>query len=380
MTSRDARDFPSLIDFAQNKLGVLDAAGLRRDLSPNDRAGPARILRNGRVLLSFCCNDYYSLSRHPKVIAAAARALAEFGAGAGASRLVTGNSSLYAALEEKLAAMKGAEAALVFGSGYLANMGVIPALVGAGDVILIDSLAHACMFAGARLSGATMKIFRHNDLDHLRDLLGARAARTLVLTETVFSMDGDRAPAAAMRALCVESGAWLLTDDAHGLGREDESRAPLQLGTLSKGAGSYGGYLCAPTPVIELMKSRARTLVFSTGLPPASLAAAKAALDIIETEPARCARPTKLAALFCEALGLPAPESPIVPLIIGAPQAALAASKHLEAEGFLVTAIRPPSVPAGTARLRVTFCADHQESDVLRLADSIRRTGAPPPR
>jgi 8-amino-7-oxononanoate synthase len=376
----------SLERYARDKLARLESARLRRELAVTDRYDAARARRGGRDLVSFCCNDYLSLSHHPALIAAAQAATHRFGVGSGASRLVTGNHPLYAELEDRLAQWKGTQRALVFGSGYLANLGIVPAFAGGGDLVLADALSHSCLFGGARLSGAHVAVFRHNDLEHcaalLKELRG-KYERCMVLTDGVFSMDGDRAPVAELLALCDAHDAWLLVDDAHGLGVVEGGRGscvsdgrklpvPLQMGTLSKAIGAYGGYLCASEAVISLLVSRARTLVYSTGLPPAAVAASCAALDLIASDPALVARPMQRAALFCELAELPAPQSCIVPLVLGDADTALAASRDLEAHGFLVTAIRPPTVPAGTARLRLTFTASHREDEVRRLADAVR--------
>ncbi|MGX5774073.1 aminotransferase class I/II-fold pyridoxal phosphate-dependent enzyme [Methylorubrum zatmanii] len=365
----------SLDAFASGKLASLEAAALRRRLVETARGPQASAERGGRGLVSFSCNDYLGLSHDPRVVAAASEALARYGAGAGASRLVTGNAPPLVALEERLARHKGKEAALVFGSGYLANLGISPALVGADDLILIDDLGHSCLFAGARMSGARTLRFAHNDLDQLRSLLAEHrgaARRALILTERVFSMDGDRAPLPEILALAAEYDAWTLVDDAHGLGVvEAGARAPLEMGTLSKTLGSYGGYLCASRAVIDLLTSRARSFVYTTGLPPASAAAALAALAIVEAEPERAARPLALARRFTARLGLPDAESPIVPVLVGEAEAALALSAALEARGFLVVAIRPPTVAPGTARLRVAFSAAHDETQVDALAEAL---------
>ncbi|CAO4182718.1 8-amino-7-oxononanoate synthase [Methylorubrum populi] len=365
----------SLDAFASGKLAGLEAAALRRRLVETARGPQASAERGGRGLVSFSCNDYLGLSHDPRVVAAASEALARYGTGAGASRLVTGNAPPLVALEERLARHKGKEAALVFGSGYLANLGISPALVGADDLILIDDLGHSCLFAGARMSGARTLRFAHNDLDQLRSLLAEHrgaAQRALILTERVFSMDGDRAPLPEILTLAAEYDAWTLVDDAHGLGVvEAGERAPLEMGTLSKTLGSYGGYLCASRAVIDLLTSRARSFVYTTGLPPASAAAALAALAIVEAEPERAARPLALARRFTARLGLPDAESPIVPVLVGEAEAALALSAALEARGFLVVAIRPPTVAPGTARLRVAFSAAHDETQVDALADAL---------
>ncbi len=382
----------SLDAFAGEKLAALEAKSLRRRLKPTRRYDGAVVERDGKRLISFSCNDYLGLSQHPAVRAAAAEAALNYGAGAAASRLVTGDHPLLSDLEQRLARLKGTEAACVFGSGYLANTGVIPTLVGPDDAVFVDALAHACIWAGAQLSGAKIVRFAHNDVADLSRLLETerpKVRRALVATDGVFSMDGDIAPLDRLSDLCQRHDAWLLSDDAHGVGVLAEGRGsaalfpeakiPLQMGTLSKALGSYGGYLCGSRAVIDLLKTRARTLVYATGLPPASAAAALAALDLIDADPAFTGQPLAKARLFTRRLGLPDAASPIVPVIVGGADAALAASAALEAQGFLVVAIRPPTVPEGTARLRVAFNAAHADADVIRLADAVsalRRTAA----
>ncbi len=378
---------PSLDDFASTKLESLAARGQRRELTDTARKAAGTAIRSNRDVISFCCNDYLNLSQHPSVKKAAQAAIEEFGVGSGASRLVTGNHPLFAQLEARLARLKGTDAALVFGAGYLANTGIIPSLVGAGDIVFADELSHACLMSGARMSDAQVHVFRHNDMAHLEELLTthrASARNALMVTDGVFSMDGDLAPLPQMAALANEHDTWLMTDDAHGLGviggGHGSARAfgdlsldiPLQMGTLSKAVGGFGGYVCASQPVIDLLKSRARTFVYSTGLPPANAAAAIAALEIIESDTGLVEKPVRNAAQFCREAGLPPPQSPIVPVIIGDEHDALAASHMLIDEGYLVTAIRPPTVPAGTARLRLTFMAEHDPKDISRLAEIVR--------
>ena len=376
----------SLDQFAHAKLTELDRAHLRRTLVETTREDGIWTLRNGRRLLSFCCNDYLNLTHHPNVKKAAIEALQRYGAGAGASRLVTGNHPLLPELEARLARLKGTEAACVFGSGYLANAGIIPTLIGSEGLVLIDELAHACLWAGARLTRGQVLAFRHNDVAHAEALLAehrARHAHALIATDGVFSMDGDLAPLAELAVLAQRFDAWLISDDAHGIGVLGGGRGssfihgvkldiPLQMGTLSKAIGAYGGYLCASRPVIELIHNRARTLIYSTGLPPAIAAAAIAAIDVIESEPDTVALPVAKAKAFTRRAGLPDAASTIVPVIIGEAEAAMRASQILQEEGFLVVAIRPPTVPAGTARLRLTFSAAHPDDEIERLADTVR--------
>ena len=376
----------SLDQFAQGKLDDLQRRHLRRTLAETMREDGIWVERDGRRLLSFSCNDYLNLTQHPAIKQAAIAAIETYGAGSGASRLVTGNHPLYAQLETRLARIKNTEAAVVFGSGYLANAGIIPVLIGRDGLVLVDELSHACIFAGAQLSRGKVMAFRHNDIEHARTVLAAHRAEhdhALIVTDGVFSMDGDLAPLAELRALANEHDTWLMSDDAHGLGVVGGGRGssfvgnshipiPLQMGTLSKAVGAYGGYLCASAEVIDLIRNRARTLIYSTGLPPACVAAAITALDLIEREPGYTAIPVQKAKTFTRAAGLPEAQSPIVPVVIGDEEATLSASQMLADEGYLAAAIRPPSVPPGTARLRLTFTAQHPDDAIARLADIVR--------
>src|SRR5262249_33160549 len=380
----------SLDDFAAGKLAALDRSILHRVLAETERLDGVFVERQDaqgrRRLISFCCNDSLNLTQHPAIKAAAVAAIERYGAGSGASRLVTGNHPLFGQLEARLARLKGSAAACIFGSGYLANAGIIPALIGADDLVLIDELSHACLWTGARLSRATVRPFRHSNAAEVEALLNShrtRHPRALIATDGVFSMDGDLAPLPQLSALAKRYDAWLMTDDAHGLGVIGGGRGssfafcspvevPLQMGTLSKAIGGYGGYLCASDPIIDLIHNRARTFVYATGLPPAMVAAAIAALDLIERDPDYAALPLAKAQTLTRLTGLPEAQSPIVPLIVGEAEAALVASRRLEAEGFLVTAIRPPTVPVGTARLRFTFTAAHPDGEIERLAALVR--------
>lgn len=376
----------SLEAFARNKLRSIERRNLKRELVTTDRSDASRVEAGGEALVSFSCNDYLGLANDAQTKAADIEATQRLGTGAGASRLITGSHSLYTELERMLAELKETEDAVVFGSGYLANIGIIPLFAGPPDLVLIDELAHSCMLAGAKLSGATIVEFAHNDADAAARELEQRRVEhrhCLILTEGVFSMEGDLAPLPALAALAEAHDAWLMTDDAHGLGVVGGGRGstfahgvnvdvPLQMGTLSKAAGAYGGYLCASRSTCELVRNRARSFVFSTGLPPGTVAAAAEALAIIRDDAARVARPLTLARRFTAALGLKPAESAIVPLVLGANKAALAAGDALRRAGFLVTAIRPPTVPAGTARLRFTFSAAHSDADVDALIDAVR--------
>lgn len=375
----------TLTRYAQAKIDGLQARSLARTLKPTHRLDGVWVERGGRRMISFSCNDYLGLSHHPAVKAAAAAAIELYGAGAGASRLITGDHPLFGDLEGRLAALKGAEAACIFGSGYLANTGIIPTFTGPGDLVLVDELAHSCIWAGARLSGAEVVAFRHNDVADLAAKLEAgrgRALRALVATDGVFSMDGDIAPLDAISRTARAHDAWLMVDDAHGLGvlgggagtarLFPDARIDLHMGTLSKAIGGYGAYVCATKPVIDLIKMRTRTVVYSTGLPPACVAGAIAALDVIAAEPERVAAPLAKARRFTAALDLPEAQSAVVPIILGDAETALAAAAALETENLLVAPIRPPTVPEGTARLRVAFTAGHPDEAVDRLARAVR--------
>jgi 8-amino-7-oxononanoate synthase len=379
----------SLDVYAAEKLAEAERAHLRRTLVSTGRIEGPRMRRDGREMVSFCCNDYLGLAQDPALRRAAAVAAEEHGVGSGASRLVTGNHPLYGELEPRLARLKGVEDACVFGSGYLANIGLVPTLVGEGDLVLYDALSHASTHAGIRLSRALAQAFAHNDVGDLRRALGGQRAayrHCLILTEGVFSMDGDRAPLDRIAELSAEFDAWLMVDDAHGFGVlgggrgsafefDPRPRIDVHMGTLSKAVGAYGGFVAAPRVVVDLVRTRARSLIYSTGLPPPIVAGAIAGLDILASEPIRAAAVLAKARRFTAALALPPAQSAIVPIVLGESDRALAASAALADRGFLVTAIRPPTVPPGTARLRVTFSAAHDDRDVDRFADAIAVLG-----
>ena len=377
---------PSLDTFAEEKLARIEANGRLREPVVTRALTGEWTMREGRRLLSFSGNDYLALRDSPEVRAAAIAAISEHGTGAGASYLVTGKHPLYDELESELSAFIGSEAACVFGSGYLANIGTIPALAGRGDLILLDELSHACAMTGARLAGSAVHLFRHNDvLDLKRKLQAHRGGcrNAIVITEGVFSMDGDVAPLPALSTVAREHDAWLMVDDAHGFGtlghgrgaafiEGAEASVDVMVGTLSKALASYGGFVCASASVIALLRNRARSFAYATALPPASVAAALAALRIIRRDPGRTASPLSKARGFTQLLRMRPAMTAIVPLIVGTPHRAMRAAAELERDGFLVVPIRPPTVPEGTARLRVSFSAAHSPGDVSRLADAVR--------
>ena len=375
----------SLDIFCAEKINKLEEGASFRKLKTTHRVAEAQSHQAGKSLISFSCNDYLGLSHHPTLLEKANEAARLYGTGAAASRLITGNYPLLEELEEKLAKLKNTQACLVFGSGFLANIGLIPALAGSDDLILVDELAHACLNSGARLSGAKVIRFKHNDYTDLENHLTAQrksSSKCLILTDTVFSMDGDLAPLPALRDIANRYDSWLVTDDAHGIGVIGAGRgggfafdppvlADVQMGTLSKALGSYGGYVCGSQKLIDLLVNRARSFVYSTGLPPMSTAAALAALEIIEQDPTLVDKPLAYARQFCDRVGIPTPQSPIVPVIFGDNHTVMAVSEKLANEGFLVSAIRPPTVPDNTARLRIAFNASHKTADIDRLADLI---------
>ncbi|MGC3996599.1 MAG: 8-amino-7-oxononanoate synthase [Anaeromyxobacter sp.] len=364
------------------ELAALEEKGLRRTLEPLDAGQGPTLSVGGRRLVNLSSNDYLGLACHPAVIAAACEAARAEGAGSGASRLVSGDLPSHGALERRLAAWKGQEAALLFGSGYHANAGVPPALVGRGDAIFSDVLNHASIIDGCLLSRAELVRYRHRDVDELAALLrGTKARRKLVITDAIFSMDGDAAPLRELAELCARHEAVLYVDEAHAAGVLGPTGAGLaealgvsgqvdvHMGTLGKALGASGAYVAGARALTELLTSRARTFVFTTALPPAASGAALAALELVQREPQRRARVMALtrrlqAGLARLGFDVAAVEAPILPVVLGSEARALAAAAALRERGFHVKAIRPPTVPRGTSRLRITLRADHQEAQV----------------
>jgi 8-amino-7-oxononanoate synthase len=357
--------------WASEQLDALRALHRFREPVVFDGDGPDGIVRGKRVV-SFASNDYLGLAAHPTVRAAAISAIERFGTGAMASRLVVGTRSLHRELEQAIAEWKRTETALVFSSGYAANIGVITTL-GAADVTLFsDELNHASIIDGCRLSKARTIVYRHLDLDHLQQQLRQTAGRKIVVSESVFSMDGDCAPLQALAELCIEHGALLVLDEAHAvLGPKLECINELQVlhvGTLSKTLGALGGFVAGSSRLIELLINRARTFIFTTGLSPADTAAALAALRICESDEGDRLR-ARLRLLID--MLQPNHSSAIVPIILGEDSAALDAAAQLKERGIYVPAIRPPTVPKGTSRLRVALSAAHTEISVQLLRDAL---------
>ena len=373
----------SLDLFADQKLAELTEKGLRRRFVPTQSRGlDAKVFRQGKLRIPFASNDYLGLTQHPDVISAACDAACNFGAGGGAARLVLGEHPLLGLLETNLSRFLQTEASLVFGSGFLTNIGVIPAVVGKQDLVILDEYAHASLVVGSRVARSEVLTFKHNSMSDISEVLQKHRSRyknCLVVSEGIFSMDGDAGEIKELSALCKAHDAWLLVDDAHAIGIGEHGRGvcsgfdvDLRVGTFSKAFGSYGGYVAASQSVIELMRHRARSSVYTTSLPPSVVAASINALDIISADPVLRNRPVLLAQQFAKTLGLPKPAGAIVPIVIGSPQDALAAAQKLDDLGFLVPAIRPPTVPVGTSRLRFTFSALHKDEEVQALIEAVR--------
>ncbi len=382
---------PAWIDY---ELNDRRRRGLYRTRRPVRSAQAARLRVGGRELVNFSSNDYLALAADPRLSRAAAHAARRYGCGAGASPLVSGHLTPLRRLERDLAAWEGTEAALVFASGYAANLAAVTALVGRDDAVFSDELNHASLIDGCRLSRARRLVYRHRDLDHLNDLLsreGPSARRRLIVTDTVFSMDGDLAPIAELVDLAARHDALLLIDEAHATGVLGEAGRGLtdllppgacdpgrvvKVGTLSKALGAQGGFVCGTRRLVEYLVNCARPYVFSTALAPPVAAAARQAVALVRTEPERRRRVLALAESLrtgLRARGRSAGDSccQIVPVIVGEATAATLLSTRLEERGLLVPAIRPPSVPDGTARLRVSVTAGHSDDDIKRLVDAL---------
>lgn len=367
----------------EDALHALERRSLRRALRVVESAQDATVSLDGRRFLMLSSNNYLGLASHPAVTEAARRALAEYGSGTGASRLIAGNLAPLVRLEKHIAGFKGVESALVFGSGYLANIGVLGALAGPGDMVLSDELNHASLIDGCRLSRARIAVYRHRDTNHLRTLLreSRDARRRLIVTDSVFSMDGDLAPLAEIVELAREYRAAIVLDEAHGVGVIGPGGRGLaaslgltreidvHIGTLSKALGAYGAYVAGSAILTDYLVNRARSFIYSTGLPPAVAAAADAALGVVESEPSLVERLHDNARYMREGLErlgfrIGRTESPILPVIVGEAEAALHLSRALFSRGVYVIAIRPPTVPPGTARLRVTPTAAHSRREL----------------
>ncbi|MDP4626101.1 MAG: 8-amino-7-oxononanoate synthase [Akkermansiaceae bacterium] len=373
----------------RQQLETLESKHLLRRLAPLDSAPGIRIVRDGRELWNFASNDYLGLSSHPEVSEAFIEGIRKFGTGSTASRLVTGTSAPHTALEETLACAKSAEAALTFTSGYATALSAVPVIVGKGDFVVLDKLAHACLIDAAKNSVATLRIFPHNNVEKLDTLLTKLRkkhsdSRILVITESVFSMDGDLCPLRKITEVCANNNALLLLDEAHatgvlgatGMGLAEElglrERVDFQMGTFSKALGLSGGYLAASRAWIDLIVNRARPFIYTTAPPPALAIAASAAIALVRSDEGKSLRKTLFANLQQLKAGHP---SPIVPLIYGSEAKALDASASLLEKGFLIPAIRYPTVPRNSARLRLTVSAAHPPEAIAALSAALGSQG-----
>ncbi len=377
------------------RLEKIRSEGLYRRLRSVDGASP-QVTVNGQTALLFCSNNYLGLAEHPVLAQAAANAALRYGTSSAASRLVSGSHLLYDLLEEKVADWKGTEASLVFNSGYAANTGIIAALAGKGDVIFSDRLNHASILDGARLSGARLVRYSHNDMDALKRLLGQHQTDglRLIVTDGVFSMDGDIAPLNALADLAEQFQALLMVDDAHGggvLGQQGKgsaelcgvtARIPILMGTFGKALGSYGAYVACSQLMREYLINKARSLIFSTSLPPAVLAASSAAVELIRSPEGDLLRlkTTENSLLLRNLLqqsgfSVPDGSTPIIPLLVGSAETTIRFSTRLLEQGVFVQGIRPPTVPAGTSRLRCTVMASHTPEQIRQAAEAIACIG-----
>ncbi len=382
------------VSFLEETLTTLKEAGLHRRLRILESSPAPRATIDGRSVLLFSSNNTLGLSCHPKVIEAAVSATREYGTGAAASRLISGNLKLYTVLEEKIARLKKTEAAVIFSSGYATNLGTIQALAEPGDLILIDKLNHASIIDGCRLSGAHLRTYRHKNMSLLESHLAKSdpARKTLVITDGIFSMDGDLAPLPEIHALTKRYGAMLMVDDAHATGVWGEKgegtvhaarindREIIQMGTFSKALGSLGGFVAGSKSLIDFLVNEARSLIYSTALPPGVLAASIAAISVLEEEPEILINYKKKLQFFKEGLTQlgydpMGSETHILPVRIGENEAAVGFAKALYEEGLFAPAIRPPTVPKGTARIRLTPMATHTEEDLEQALDILKRVG-----
>lgn len=379
--------------FEQHLQKLHDQHLLRRLRTIASATGPTVILDNREVIL-LSSNNYLGLATHPTVVEAAVAATRQYGAGSGAARLVCGTLPPHETLETALAQFKGTAAALTFAAGYLANISVIPALIGKDGLILADRLCHASLIDGCRLSGATFRVYRHRDMNHLEQLLARRASAkpTLIVTDGIFSMDGDIAPLADIAILAERYDATVYVDDAHGtgiLGRtgrgtlelcEVESRLPYHMGTLSKALGSAGGYVAGSAAFIAYLVNTCRAFTYTTAPPPATAAAATAALRVIEREPERRARLWQNRERLAQGLSrlgfhLTDSASPILPILVGDPDRAMTLAHTLLTHGVYAPAIRPPTVPPATSRIRLTITAEHTAEHIDNALAALEQAG-----
>jgi 8-amino-7-oxononanoate synthase len=371
------------------KLSDLSQQGLRRSRRIVESPQGINLICDGKPVINFCSNEYLGLANHPDVIQAFKSGADKYGVGSGSAHLICGHSSAHHLLEEELAAFTGRDRALLFSTGYMANMGAISALVGRGDTVLEDRLNHASLLDGGLLSGAKFKRYAHADVDRLNSMLEKSAGNKLVITDGVFSMDGDVAPVKSLVEMTKRHDAWLMVDDAHGLGvlgdngggileqlELTQNDVQVLVGTLGKAFGTFGAFVAGSEELIETLIQKARLYIYTTALPSAIAEATRASLKIIQTESWRREKLKTLVERFrsgASQIGLPLMKSssPIQPLLVGESTRALAISHSLLDQGFLVSAIRPPTVPVNSARLRVTLSTLHEEQHVDQLLDAL---------
>jgi 8-amino-7-oxononanoate synthase len=376
----------------QETLDTLEGQHMRRHLRISETVEPGKIFYNGKPLLNFSSNDYLGLSRHPRVVESVQQVIQHWGIGATSSRLIGGTSIIHQDLEAALAAFMQMESALIFPTGYMANVGVITSLVGPGDAVIMDRLCHASIVDGARLSGARLFVYQHCDAEEAERVLARTASyrRRLLITESLFSMDGDFAPLAEIAAAGERYGAIRLVDEAHALGVwglngqgvREAAQWDVVIGTLSKALGSQGGFVASSREVIETLVNNARTFIFTTGLSPVSVAGAHAALSIVQEDEMLRQRVIGLATQLRDALGADGwdtlgSQSQIVPVFLGSAERALAVAEKLQAAGVFAPAIRPPTVHAGQCRVRFSVTAEHTESDLGKVIDALKTVKEP---
>ena len=372
--ARPLTDWDGIVSAALDAVVAANQLRQPRDLDGGDPR--TALSATGQPVVSFASNDYLGLTQHPLVRAAARTAIDDYGTGSGSARLIVGSRPVHSRLEERIAAWRGTEAAVLFTTGYAANLGVIDTMGRWASVICSDELNHASIIDGCRLARAPTSVYPHRDADAVDELLAGSESRGMVVTDSVFSMDGDLAPAGELSAVCAAHGALLVLDDAHLVLDHPEPLHPncrvLRVGTLSKAIGALGGFVCGPRTFVDVLVNMARSYIFTTAAAPAAAAAAAAAIDVIDSPEGDTLR-ARLRANIDRLR--PNHPSPIIPIVVGAEDRAMAASKALAREGVLVPAIRPPTVPPGTSRLRVTVSAAHRDADLDRLINALRAAG-----
>ncbi len=364
-----------MFEFIDQELKQLKKDGLFRELKTIEKIEGSKITINGKELVNFCSNNYLGLTDHPKIVAAAVTATKQYGTGAQASRLVCGNTVLHDALEQKIAKFKKTEAAIVFPTGYMANIGVITSLVDENDTVIIDRLNHASIIDACRLSKAKLQVYKHRDLLSLEAVLkkSAKFRRKLIVTDSVFSMDGDIAPIMDIVTLGKKYDAMVMADDAHATGvLEYEGKPDIIMGTLSKAIGSLGGFVAGSKELIEYLRNKARTFIYTTALPASVCAASIVAFDVIEDEPEIKKRLWENISYLKSKISKLKTETQITPIIIGDAKKTMDLSQKLFDRGIFLSGIRPPTVPEGESRLRLTITAKHTKEDLNCLVSSLQ--------